>query len=208
MAQHKHFPQGWSTNRLHTFSMCGFFFLVGIFFFFCLWAAEPVFIKTKKRTLPVWIRVLYPNCRIPYLMVYLLIELIWIFSEGGLTRKAESQRTENIFAKQKQGKLSQITQCQSKQIRHENLYSPTPIPSILICDTSLPYEVSTSLRQDCENNLAMSNVRKWQKTSCMSSGCGSWARLCHCILSKSLQEGRAAALADSFGNPCAGSWRV
>lgn len=49
-------------------------------------------------------------------MVYLLIELIRIFSKGEPTRKAESKRTENIFTKQNQGKLSQITQCQSKQI--------------------------------------------------------------------------------------------
>lgn len=167
MAQHKHFPQGWSTNRLHAFSMCGFsrVFLCFLFcFVFCLWAAEPVFIKTKKRRLPVWIRVLYSNCRTPYLMVYLLIELIRIFSKGEPTRKAESKRTENIFTKQKQRKLSQITQCQSRyDVRI--CTPPSPFPSTLICDTSLPCEVSTSFEaglweQSCSKLMSEEDKRQ------------------------------------------------
>lgn len=198
MAQHKHFPQGWSTNRLHAFSMCGFsrVFLCFLFcFVFCLWAAEPVFIKTKKRRLPVWIRVLYSNCRTPYLMVYLLIELIRIFSKGEPTRKVESKRTEKIFTKQKQGKLSQITQCQSKQIWCENLYSPIPI-SININLWHFPalWSKHELWGRTVRTNLFKTNVRRRQKTSCMSSRCGGWAQLCQCTLSKSLQESRAAAL--------------
>lgn len=37
------------------------------------------------------------NCRIPHLMVYLLIELIWIFRKGGPNRKAESKKTGNAM---------------------------------------------------------------------------------------------------------------